>query len=415
MEQTIMTVGMPSAQRNWPQEGWTRVPFWVYTDPEIYQRELETFFYGPTWNYVALECEIPEKGSYKRSWIGERQVVVVRGENDQVHVWENRCAHRGARVCWKNKGKEESFTCPYHQWNFGLDGKLQGVPLKRGVLKQGGMPADFDNSQHGLKALSVHVEGGSIWASFSPDPLPFAEYCGEEVITNLRRQFPGKKLTLLGYNRQLIPGNWKLYFENLKDPYHATLLHSFLITFGLWRADTQSQSIPGDSGHSVMVSRNVGKKKADANAEIARFKEALELHDLDTVTPRTEFDDGKVVAITHFPSAVIHQQANTFGMRHVIPKGTDSFELAWTFFGYEDDDDEMTRLRVRHANLYGPAGYVAMEDGEVLSESQHGAHHYGHRAAVVEMGGRDVEKQEHMVTEVLIRAFYKHYRELMGL
>lgn len=48
-------------------------------------------------------------------------------------------------------------------------------------------------------------------------------------------------------------------------------------------------------------------------------------------------------------------------------------------------------------------------------ESQLGAHHYGHRNAVVEMGGREVEKQDHMVTEVLIRAFYKHYREMMGV
>ena len=401
--------------RRWPNADWTRIPFWVYTDPDIYQRELATFFYGPSWNYVALECEIPEQGSYKRSWIGERQVVVVRGENHQIHVWENRCAHRGARVCWKNKGKEESFTCPYHQWNFALDGQLQGVPLKRGVLRKGGMPADFDNAQHGLQQLQVHVEGGSIWASFEQNPIPFERYCGDEVMACLHRQFPGKKLKLLGYNRQRIPSNWKLYFENLKDPYHATLLHSFLITFGLWRADTQSESIPTDSGHSIMVSRNVGKKRTEAAAEIARFKDELELHDRDTVTPRPEFDDGKVVAITHFPSVVIHQQANTFGMRHIIPKGVDSFELEWTFFGYEDDDDDMTRLRVRQANLYGPAGFVAMEDGEVLSESQLGTHHYGHREAVVEMGGKDVERQDHMVTEVLIRAFYKHYRAAMGL
>jgi anthranilate 1,2-dioxygenase large subunit len=75
----------------------------------------------------------------------------------------------------------------------------------------------------------------------------------------------------------------------------------------------------------------------------------------------------------------------------------------------------MTRLRVRHANLYGPAGYVAMEDGEVLVASQHGAQGYGHRTAVVEMGGRDVLPQDHMVTEVLIRSFYKYYREAMGI
>ena len=401
--------------RAWPKEGWSRVPFWVYTDPDLYKRELDLFFYGRSWNYVALECEIPEKGSFKRSWIGERQVVVVRGENDAVHIWENRCAHRGARLCWKNKGKEESFTCPYHQWNFALDGKLQGVPLKRGVLKKGGMPTDFDNATHSLTKLQVHVENGTIWASFHSNPPLFSEYSGPQVMQAIHRHFPGRKLKLLGYNRQLIPSNWKLYIENLKDPYHATLLHSFLITFGLWRADTQSESLPTVSGHSLMMSRNVGKKKTDVNDGMTRFKDSLELHDKDSVTPLREFDDGQVVAITHFPSVVVHQQANTFGMRHIIPKGIDSFELAWTFFGYEDDSQEMTRLRIRHANLYGPAGYVAMEDGEVLSESQAGAHHADAFNAVLEMGGRDVEPQDHMVTEVLIRAFYKHYREAMGL
>ena len=401
--------------RVWPKEGWSRVPFWVYTDPDLYKRELDLFFYGRSWNYVALECEIPEKGSFKRSWIGERQVVVVRGDNDAVHIWENRCAHRGARLCWKNKGKEESFTCPYHQWNFALDGKLQGVPLKRGVLKKGGMPTDFDNATHSLTKLQVHVENGTIWASFHSNPPLFSEYSGPQVMQAIHRHFPGRKLKLLGYNRQLIPSNWKLYIENLKDPYHATLLHSFLITFGLWRADTQSESLPTVSGHSLMMSRNVGKKKTDVNDGMTRFKDSLELHDKDSVTPLREFDDGQVVAITHFPSVVVHQQANTFGMRHIIPKGIDSFELAWTFFGYEDDSQEMTRLRIRHANLYGPAGYVAMEDGEVLSESQAGAHHADAFNAVLEMGGRDVEPQDHMVTEVLIRAFYKHYREAMGL
>ncbi|WP_017235817.1 hypothetical protein [Pandoraea sp. B-6] len=70
---------------------------------------------------------------------------------------------------------------------------------------------------------------------------------------------------------------------------------------------------------------------------------------------------------------------------------------------------------MRHANLYGPAGFVAMEDGEVLSESQLGAQHYGHREAVIEVSERDVEKQDHTATEVLIRAFYEHDREMMKL
>ena len=232
----------------------------------------------------------------------------------------------------------------------------------------------------------------------------------------VKRLFGGRPLKLLGYNRQLIPSNWKMYIENLKDPYHATLLHSFLITFGLWRADTQSESIPTEGGkHGIMISRNVGKKESAATSEIKRFKNKLDLIDKDSITPRREFDDGKVVGLSLFPSVVLHQQANTLGMRQIVPKGVDSFELCWTYYGYADDDDEMVRLRLRHTNLYGPSGFVAMEDGEVLVESQQGATGYGHRAAVLEMGGRETEPQDHMVTEVLIRSFYRWYREAMNL
>jgi anthranilate 1,2-dioxygenase large subunit len=290
------------------------------------------------------------------------------------------------------------------------------VPLKRGALGKGGMPADFDVKQHGMNTLSVHNEGGAIFASFATDPPSFADYCGPEMLGYVKRLFHGRPLKLLGYNRQLIPANWKMYIENLKDPYHATLLHSFLITFGLWRADTQSESIPTEGGkHGIMISRNVGKKESAATSEIARFKNKLELIDKDSVTPIREFDDGKVVGLSLFPSVVLHQQANTLGMRHIIPKNTGEFELAWTYYGYADEDPAITRLRLRHMNLYGPAGFVAMEDGEVMSECQLGAHEYGHRVAVLEMGGRDTAPQDHMVTEVLIRAFYQYYRETMGI
>ena len=410
------TLQSETREGQWPAEGWTRVPFWVYTDPTLFGREMERFFYGPTWNYVALDCEVPEPGSFKRSWIGERQVIVVRTKDGSIAVLENRCAHRGARVCWQNRGKVDSFTCPYHQWNFALNGKLQGVPLKRGALGKGGMPADFDTRQHNLNALSVHNESGAIFASFDANPPSFADYCGPQMHGYVKRLFHGRPLKLLGYNRQYIPANWKMYVENLKDPYHATLLHSFLITFGLWRADTQSETIPTEGGrHGIMISRNVGKKESAATSEIQRFKNKLELADKDSVTPMREFDDGKVVGLTLFPSVVLHQQANTLGMRHIIPKGPGGFELAWTYYGYADEEPAITRLRLRHMNLYGPAGFVAMEDGEVMSECQLGAEEYGHRRAVLEMGGRECEPQDHMVTEVLIRAFYKWYREEMGL
>ena len=57
------------------------------------------------------------------------------------------------------------------------------------------------------------------------------------------RLFDGRALKILGYNRQRIPGNWKLMQENIKDPYHPGLLHTWFVTFGLWRADNKSQLV----------------------------------------------------------------------------------------------------------------------------------------------------------------------------
>ncbi|MDI7066684.1 hypothetical protein QMO17_36265, partial [Klebsiella pneumoniae] len=86
-----------------------------------------------------------------------------------------------------------------------------------------------------------------------------------------------------------------MYLENLKDPYHATLLHTFYITFGLWRADSKSENMPTGGGkHSVMISHNEGKKITEATPEMSRFRGDLELLDKESVTPRREFNRGRV-------------------------------------------------------------------------------------------------------------------------
>ena len=75
----------------------------------------------------------------------------------------------------------------------------------------------------------------------------------------------------------------------------------------------------------------------------------------------------------------------------------------------------MTRRRLRQANLFGPAGYVSADDGEVIEMAQQGmAQHIGENT-FSELDGRDVHNTEHMVTETLIRGMYRYYREVMEL
>jgi salicylate 5-hydroxylase large subunit len=222
---------------------------------------------------------------------------------------------------------------------------------------------------------------------------------------------------LLGYSRQRLPCNWKLMFENIKDPYHASLLHVFLVTFGLFRADQPSAvQMDGTGRHSVLVSSKGDQQANVATAEMKSFKADFSLQDPNLLTPVREFPGSATVVMqTLWPNLIVQQQSNTLATRQMIPRGPDAHDLIWTFFGYQDDSEEMTRIRLRQANLMGPAGYVSIDDGEVMRMAQDGARQRPADSGLLEMGGRGTGDEDHMVTEAAIRAFYEHYRAVMGL
>ncbi len=406
-----------SVGREWPAEGTCRIPYWIYSDPEIYAREQERVFGGPSWSYVALEAEIPRPGDFKRTFIGEKPVVVVRGRDGAINAVENRCAHRGVQFCQQHLGNAEEFTCPYHQWTYDLEGNLIRAPLRRGVKGQGGMPADFDLGKHGLRKLKVACRHGVVFASFANELEPFEDYLGPAMLPLFDRVFDGRGLTVLGYSRQLIPANWKLMFENIKDSYHATLLHVFLVSFGLYRVDNPSKMAVDATGrHCAAMSWRGEQKRTADNAEMKSLMENLKLHDPTMLEPVREFEQYTLVMMTLWPNLIIQQQSNTLAMRQIVTRGPGAFELAWTFFGYAADDEAMTRRRLRQANLMGPSGYVSMDDSEVMKFAQQGVAPYPEAAGVMEMGGRDWREEEpHAVTEFPIRAFYDHYRKVMDL
>jgi salicylate 5-hydroxylase large subunit len=229
--------------------------------------------------------------------------------------------------------------------------------------------------------------------------------------------FNGRDLVVLGHLRQRIPSNWKLMFENIKDPYHASLLHVFLVTFGLFRLDQQSAVEMDDTGrHAVLVSRRGAQESNEATSQMRAFRQNFALRDKRLLDPVREFPgDATVVLQTLWPNLIVQQQSNTLAMRQIVPLDARSFDLAWTFFGYADDTPEMRQRRLRQANLMGPAGLVSLDDSEAMLLSQAGIDQDDGAACVVEMGGRAVVNEPHMVTETAIRGFYQHYRAVMDL
>ncbi|MGQ7932660.1 aromatic ring-hydroxylating oxygenase subunit alpha [Paraburkholderia sp. D1E] len=407
----------------WKDEGPSRIPFWVYTDQTVYQRELELIFYGKHWNFVGLEAELPNPGDFKRTWVGERSVILARNDDGSVNAVENICAHRGAAFCRERSGNRKEFLCPYHQWTYDLKGNLTGVPFRRGLKKdgevRGGMPADFNPANHSLNKLNVAVRHGVIFASFDHDVEPLEDYLGPEILPYFDRTFDGRKLKIHGHARQRIPGNWKLMQENIKDPYHVGLLHTWFLMFGLIRGDQKSRIVMDRHGrHGAMESTREATGKGEVSAGLHSFKEDMHLHDERIIDIKREewWNGPTVVMLTLFPNLIVQQQSNSMSVRQIIPRGTGAFDFVWTHFGFEDDDADMETRRMRQANMFGPAGYVSADDGEVLEFCQE-SYEQGDsaRSTIAEQGGRDWSGSTHTITENVLRGMYAYWRKLMEI
>jgi salicylate 5-hydroxylase large subunit len=325
------------------------------------------------------------------------------------------------QFCRERHGNKKELVCPYHQWNYSLKGDLQGVPFRRGLKQDGkvngGMPKEFKTEDHGLTKLKVATRGGVVFASFDHEVESFEDYLGPTILNYFDRLFNGRKLTILGYNRQRIPGNWKLMQENIKDPYHPGLLHTWFVTYGLWRADNKSELKMDDHfRHAAMIStRGTGGKKDDVTQGVSSFKENMEVLDkrLIDFVPEPWWNGPTAVMMTIFPSVIFQQQVNSVSTRHIQPNGHGSFDFVWTHFGFEDDTPEMMQRRLIQANLFGPAGFVSADDGEVIELSQFGFEQKPSHHAVAELGGYACENTDHMVTETLIRGMYNYWRKVM--
>ena len=118
-----------------------------------------------------------------------------------------------------------------------------------------------------------------------------------------------------------------------------------------------------------------------------------------------------------FPNASFQQLNNSLATRQIQTKGIDAFDLVWTYFGYQDDSDEMTNHRLRQLNLFGPGGLVSMEDAEAIEIAHRSSKGADTKStAVLEVGGKgEISDRSYRVNDVAVRGFWSYYSELMGL
>jgi phenylpropionate dioxygenase-like ring-hydroxylating dioxygenase large terminal subunit len=409
-----------TASRQWPAEGFTRAPYWVYTDPDIYAQEQQKIFQGKSWHYLGLEAEVPEPGSYKTTYIGEQSVLLTRSEDGSLNAMLNRCAHRGNMVCREAFGSAKKLYCVYHAWSYKLNGELSHAAFQHGLRGEGGLPKDFKLAEHGLRKLRVATLCGLVFATFSPETEPLEDWLGD-VATGIRRVCT-RPLKVLGYDTQRIHANWKAYHENPRDSYHANILHTFYGTFGLSRQSQESGMVLDRAGRHVYFYTKAGTEKESADdkkttSALRSQNDDLKLEDPSILKWRDEFGDGVSVQIlTTYPSFVLHQIANSLATRQLLPKGPGQSDLVWTYFGFADDDEETTRMRLAQANLAGSAGMISVEDAAVCEMMQRAMGDGQTGESFIEMGGRELDSGgSSKLSERAIRNFWHNYRQDMEL
>lgn len=189
------------------------LPRVFYTDPAIYQRDLDRVF-RRHWHCLGHESILPEPGDFELFRLASEEVILTRDAEGRLHALLNICRHRGAQVCRAARGNARSFTCFYHGWTYGSDGALKAARL---------MPRDFDRAAHGLRRLALEVAEGLVFVSFAEHPLDFTQTAALIRATCGPYDWAGARVA----HRQSYPlaANWKIAVENYVECYHCGPAH----------------------------------------------------------------------------------------------------------------------------------------------------------------------------------------------
>ena len=195
-----------------------------YWCPDSHGRERERVWMH-AWQVTGRADEIPDAGDWMEYRLFDQSFLLARGKDGQVRGFVNACRHRGNKVC-SGRGRSVRFTCPYHNWTFGLDGALLAVakPDFEGSVE------DFVGDKGELGLLQVPVECFAGFIFLNPDPAaePLAAYLGETM--ELLAPYKCEEFTPVGLDvSEAIECNWKVVMDAFQEGYHIQGVHPELV------------------------------------------------------------------------------------------------------------------------------------------------------------------------------------------
>jgi phenylpropionate dioxygenase-like ring-hydroxylating dioxygenase large terminal subunit len=192
------------------------IPCERYTSREFFEKEMEQLW-PASWQWACREEHIPEAGDSYVYDVGRWSVIVVRGEDNEIRAFMNRCTHRGTRLlAVEGAGYSAGFTCPFHGWSWELDGSIRNIPGRW----------DFPHvteEEHGLERVSCETWGGFVFINMDPGAGPLSDYL--DVMPEHFREFPLDRRRITVHVQKILPANWKAAQEAFMEAYHNFETH----------------------------------------------------------------------------------------------------------------------------------------------------------------------------------------------
>ena len=359
-----------------PEAG--RISREIFVNDEIYRDELERVF-ARSWLFVGHESQIPNPGNFFVSSMGEESVILCRDRTGKIRIFLNSCRHRGMKVCRYDEGSTTVFTCPYHGWSYGTDGKLVGVPYFREAYR-----ARLDRSRWGLiEVAQLCSYKGAVWATWDADAPPFLEYLGDfvpylDLILDGWDGREGEAEVLCGVQKWLIPCNWKFPAENFSGDTYHNISHRSVDLAGIGPSGQSRRDLPErtisrrlhvcipNRGHQTIVYVLPNDQPTPPAYQNSLAVAAYFRHCEEERRRRRSDAGGRLIGAPGeiFPNtALLPRQPRTIAVWH--PRGPHQTEV-WRWFLVDRDAPPEVKqfLRDYYIRYSGPAGLTEQDDME---------------------------------------------------
>lgn len=194
-----------------------RVPKERYRDPGFFALEAEQLW-PRVWQMACRLEQIPHPGDHIEYSILDESVIVVRGDDGEVRAFQNACRHRGVRLVEGAGSCETGFTCPFHGWCYGTDGRNTFVSRPRTFAEHNVQDGDLD-----LVPVRCETWGGCAFVNFDAEAPPLRESI--EPFASVMDAWQLESMRAEWWYAFRIPVNWKLAEEAFMEQYHVLETH----------------------------------------------------------------------------------------------------------------------------------------------------------------------------------------------